>query len=52
VVDDNLDARKFSADDLRDLFEPNFETRSTCHDSLECDCCDKLKHPRGEHVGL
>ena len=38
MVDDNLDARKFSADDLRDLFEPNFETRSTCHDSLGCDC--------------
>ena len=50
MVDDNLDARKFSADDLRDLFEPNFETRSTCHDSLGCECCDRIKNPRGEHV--
>jgi len=48
VVDDNLDSRKFSAEELRDLFVPNFDTRSTCHDSLECECCDPVKNVSGK----
>ena len=27
---------------MRELFAPNFNTRSTTHDSLGCSCCDCL----------
>lgn len=48
MVEGDVDTRKFSADELRDLFQPNFDTRSTCHDSLECECCDPVKNPTGK----
>ena len=34
--------RRFSAEELRHLFRPNFETRSTVHDSLGCTCCQGI----------
>ena len=49
VVEGDLDKRKFSAEELRELFTPDFETRSTCHDSLGCQCCNSLgTHKPGE----
>ena len=38
MVDDNSESRKFSAEELRHLFRPNFDTLSATHDNLGCTC--------------
>lgn len=46
IVDAEEDTRKFSKEELRQLFRPNFETRSTAHDSLGCSCCKGIAGKR------
>uniref|UniRef100_A0A7S3APU5 DNA repair and recombination protein RAD54-like n=1 Tax=Haptolina ericina TaxID=156174 RepID=A0A7S3APU5_9EUKA len=45
VVDDNSEARKFSSEELRQLFRPNFATFSSMHDSMGCTCCETVAEP-------
>jgi hypothetical protein len=45
VVDDNSEARKFSSEELRQLFRPNFATFSSMHDSMGCTCCESAFAP-------
>ncbi|KAL1498820.1 hypothetical protein AB1Y20_014123 [Prymnesium parvum] len=44
IIDDNMDSRKFSSDELRELFKPAQKTLSNVHDSLGCRC---LSCPHG-----
>lgn len=39
IIDGEGGGRRFSSDDLSDLFNPQFESRSNFHDRSGCKCC-------------
>ena len=44
MIDGNGDGRRFSEEELKSLFEPNFDSRSNAHDRSKCQCHRQPPH--------